>query len=108
MLRVVVFVDGPNLYGSLRALNLDVTDYQSFYGYVHDEAVRLWQARARVSGSGVTTQLRRVYWYAVGSIDQWDLSLPQSRSALEKAFQKDREVRDAWLARIARAGKTEG
>jgi len=49
---------------------------------------------------------RRVYWYTVGSIDQWDLSLPQSQAALRHAFSRDEETKDYWLALTGRANHT--
>lgn len=108
MIRVAIFVDGSNLYGCLKTMNLDVTDYEDFYGYIYGEAVKEWHRLTRVSAGTVPTQLRRVYWYTVGSIDEWDLSLPQSQAALNKAFQRDREVHDTWLARIGKADALKG
>jgi uncharacterized LabA/DUF88 family protein len=105
LLRVAIFVDGSNLYGSLRAMNLEVSDYGDFYGHIHDEAVSRWQKVTRRPASASGAQLTRVYWYSVGSIDDWDLSLSQSQSALQKAFLKERDVHDGWLARV---GKAEG
>lgn len=49
------------------------------------------------------TQLRRVYWYVVGSIDDWDLATDQSQTTLRNAFARDREIRDQWLATIGSA-----
>jgi uncharacterized LabA/DUF88 family protein len=48
-------------------------------------------------------ELRRVYWYVVGSIDVWNLSLPQSQSALRTGFGRDKEIRDYWLGVAGKA-----
>jgi uncharacterized LabA/DUF88 family protein len=78
-------------------MNLEVDDYEALYGYVFREAYATW-ATATNETDRVAARLHRVYWYAVGAIDDWDLSLPQSQTALRNAFSRDREVRDSWLA----------
>jgi uncharacterized LabA/DUF88 family protein len=109
MIRFALFVDGSNLYGSLRSMNLEVSDYEKFFAHVHDEACNAWLKLTRTSGGPhATTHLRRVYWYTVGSIDDWDLSLPQSRAALRKSFQKDRDVHDSWMARVGANERMKG
>lgn len=102
MQRFAIFVDGSNLFGSLKALNLEVKDYEAFFAYVYREAIA---ACAQATHQSVTypTQLRRIYWYAVGSMDDWDLSLPQSQTALRKAFDRERQVQSAWLAMTGKA-----
>ncbi len=96
MHRFALFVDGSNLFGALKAMSLEVHDYEALYGYVYGEAVGLWREVTR-QATASPAQLRRVYWYVVGSIDEWDLSLPQSQSALRNAFLRDKEVKDLWL-----------
>ena len=44
MARFAVFVDGSNLFGALKAMNLQVDDYESLYKYVFREAVAAWFA----------------------------------------------------------------
>ena len=91
------FVDGSNVFGALKSMNLEVDDYELLYGYVFKEAHAVW-----VEATGETdrfpSRLQRVYWYVVGSIDDWDLALPQSQAALRKTFDRDREIRETWLA----------
>lgn len=96
MQRFILFVDGSNLFGSLKSMNLEVDDYEKFFSYVHTEAVTYWHTVTHTSNS-VSTQLRRIYWYVVGTIDQWDLSLPQSQAALRKAFDLDKDVKGYWM-----------
>jgi uncharacterized LabA/DUF88 family protein len=97
MVRFAVFVDGSNLFGALRAMNLEVDDYESLYGYVFREAVAAWFAATHQTEKAPTL-LQRVYWYEVGSIDEWDLNLAQSQTALRNAFSRDKEIREYWLA----------
>ncbi len=42
MLRFVTFVDGSNLDGVLKHLNLRVDDYGSFYRHVFEQSVQYW------------------------------------------------------------------
>jgi uncharacterized LabA/DUF88 family protein len=102
MARFAIFVDGSNLFGALKSMNLEVEDYESLYGYVFKEAHLAWRT-ATSETDRVPCRLQRVYWYAVGSIDDWDLSLAQSQTALRNAFSKDREIRDSWLAITGKA-----
>jgi uncharacterized LabA/DUF88 family protein len=102
MQRFALFVDGSNLFGSLKSMNLEVDNYEKFFAYLHKESVSYWQTISQTPVT-VPTQLRRIYWYVVGTIDQWDLSLPQAQAALRKSFDLDREVRNAWLATAGKA-----
>jgi len=102
MQRFALFVDGSNLFGSLKSMNLEVDDYERFFSYVHKESVSYWHTVTHTATT-VPTQLRRIYWYVVGTIDQWDLSLPQSQTALRKAFDADKDVKGAWLAAAGKA-----
>jgi uncharacterized LabA/DUF88 family protein len=102
MHRFAFFVDGSNLYGSLRAMNVEVSNYQQFYAYLHREAVRAWR-EATMQEPVAPAMLQRVYWYAVGSIDEWDLASPQSRQALRSAFVRDAEIRALWMTRASAA-----
>lgn len=99
MHRFALFVDGSNLFGALKAMSLEVRDYEALYGYVYREAVTLWRD-VTCQATPTPTQLRRVYWCVVGSMDDWDLSLPQSQTALGNAFLRDKEVKDPWLGAV--------
>lgn len=104
MERFAIFVDGSNLFGALKSMHLEVDDYESLYGYVFEEARSAW-SEATYQAVPVPCRLQRVYWYAVGAIDEWDLSLPQAQTALRNAFGRDREVRDSWLAITGKANQ---
>jgi uncharacterized LabA/DUF88 family protein len=97
MIRFAIFVDGSNLFGCLRDMNLRVEDYQGFYRYIFDEAVGVWRETA-AAATLPPLQLRRVYWYEVGSIDEWDLADPKAQVHLHERFENDREQKRAYFA----------
>lgn len=100
MQRFAFFVDGSNLYGSLRTMNLEINNYSQLYAHIYREAVTTWH-EVTLQDAPAPAQLRRVYWYAVGGIDDWDLQNPQSRAALRQAFVRDAEIRALWLTRVS-------
>jgi len=100
MQRFAFFVDGSNLYGSLRTMNLEIGNYGLLYGHIYREAVKVWH-EVTLQTAPASAQLRRVYWYAVGTVDEWDLSAPQSRAALRGAFVRDAEIRALWMTRVS-------
>lgn len=99
--RFALFVDGPNLFGALRSMNLEVHDYEQFFAYLFREAATAWRTTTH-QDPPLSALLQRVYWYQIGAIDEWDLSLPQSQAALRNAFIRNREVHDAWMERTGR------
>lgn len=100
MERFAIFVDGSNLVGSLKSMNLRVDEYQSLYKYIFNESVRTWNEVFHVNGSP-ESQLRRVYWYVVGSMDDWDLNIKSAQDALRKSFDSDAECKSSWLAKTS-------
>jgi len=105
MQRFAFFVDGSNLYGSLRTMNLEISNYGLLYAHIYRDAVKVWQD-VTLQNVPAPAQLRRVYWYAVGSVDDWDLSAPQSRAALRTAFVRDAEIRALWMTRVSALNPT--
>jgi uncharacterized LabA/DUF88 family protein len=97
MVRFVMFVDGSNLFGTLKALGLQVDDYETFYRTVFSEVVESW--RESIRGEAPPAQLRRVYWYVVGSMDDWDLTEPKAQAHLKERFDANHEHRTAYLQR---------
>lgn len=67
MSRFAIFVDGSNLFGTLKHLGIEVNDCSSFYSYVFEKALERWR-NTFFNGAAPTAQLRRVYWYVVGAI----------------------------------------
>lgn len=102
MIRFAIFVDGSNQFGGLKSMNLEVKDYEALYTYIYKEAHSAWVHVTRQTEKA-HAELRRVYWYAVGTIDDWDLSQPQSQTTLRNAFSRDKDVRDSWLAITGKA-----
>jgi uncharacterized LabA/DUF88 family protein len=105
----MVFVDGSNLFGTLRELGLEVDDYEVFYRGVFSDVVEQW-TQATVEGvSPPAAQLRRVYWYVVGSIDEWDLADPKAQTHLKSRFDENYEVKKPYLelAGKKRAGESQ-
>jgi uncharacterized LabA/DUF88 family protein len=100
--RFAIFVDGSNLIGDLRTLNLHVGDYEQFFSYLFKQSVEAWKCCFHDT-SLPAVELRRVYWYALGHIDDWDLSNTEALKFLREQFEKDKVgYKDA----ISNAGKT--
>jgi uncharacterized LabA/DUF88 family protein len=55
-----------------------------------------------IRGDVPAAQLRRVYWYVVGAIDEWDLADPKAQAHLRDRFDADHEYKTSYLER---AGK---
>lgn len=102
MQNYLTFVNGSNLFGTFKHLEIFVDDYQSLYRYIFEQAASQW--RATFAGqSNPAARLLRVYWYVVDSMDEWDLGSMRSRQYLLERFNEDRDVKARWLAE---AGKT--
>ena len=99
MQRFAFFVDGSNQYSSLKSMQLEVDDYERFYAYIYAEAASKWRLTTQ-SPLTYPTQLRRIYWYVLGSIDEWDLTSPQAQLVLRKTFDEDNEIRTWWIAAV--------
>jgi uncharacterized LabA/DUF88 family protein len=92
-----MFVDGSNLFGAMKNMGIRVEDYEKFYHYVFDEAVKIWRGTL-ISGSAAPAQLHRVYWYVLGSMDDWDLTDPKAQLHLHERFEADREIKRTYMA----------
>lgn len=100
--RFLMFVDGSNLFGVGKHLDVEFNDYDSLFRYLFESSLKEWQVSFR-SGATPAAQLVRVYWYVVGSIDEWDLSDPKAQAHLRRQFDQDREVRPLWLKQAAQS-----
>jgi uncharacterized LabA/DUF88 family protein len=87
MQRFVTFVDGSNLDGVLKHLNLRVDDYGSFYRHVFEQSVHYWGRTFADGSPWPTAQHSRIYWYVVGKMDEWDLSDPKAEARLRSRFE---------------------
>lgn len=100
MTRFNIFVDGSNLFGSLRNLNLRVEEYEKFFTYILEQAVASWGVSV-ISGTK-DTRLIRVLWYVVGSIDDWDLDDPENEKKIRGWSQSDNSIRKEEYYLLAR------
>ena len=82
MLRFVTFVDGSNLDGVLKHLNLRVDDYGAFYRHVFEQSVHYWGRTFAEGSPWPSAQHSRIYWYVVGKMDEWDLNDPKAEARL--------------------------
>lgn len=96
-MRFAFFVDGSNLFGTLKHLGVRVDDYEEFYQYVFRKAVESWSS-SLYSNLLPPIELRRVYWYAVGTIDDWNLGDPKAQAFLKSLFDSDVEIRRSYMA----------
>ncbi len=102
--KFAFFVDGSNLFGSMKHLDLQIKNYEAFYLHIMRCAVETWH-HSLIPNTAPLTQLRRVYWYEVGAIDDWDLSSSQTISFIEKQFNSARLIKAEFAAQ---AGKKLG
>ncbi|MGB1562241.1 MAG: NYN domain-containing protein [Sinimarinibacterium flocculans] len=101
MVRFAFFVDGSNLFGSLKGMGVEVDDYQAFYGYLFRSAEQQWRQAVGGSQSPVGV-LQRIYWYQVGSLDAWNLDDAQAQAYLKERFDENRQIKAGYMAQ---AGK---
>lgn len=100
--RFVTFVDGSNLDGVLKHLNLRVDDYGSFYRHVFEQSVNTWGRTFAEGASWPTAQHARIYWYVVGKMDEWDLNDPKAEARLRTRFETNARLRDSYVEDVAR------
>lgn len=96
-LRFAFFVDGSNLLGSLKKLGVQVDDYAAFYRFLFKACVEQWKVTF-LDPSDARARISRIYWYEVGSMDEWDLDNPRAEQSLKEAFGKDVELKRSFMA----------
>ncbi len=96
-MRFAVFVDGSNLFGTMNHMNVRVPDYQAFFELVFHKSVESWKPSIYAEPLP-PIELRRVYWYAVGQMDDWNLSDPKAQAYLKEQFDDNRNVKAAYMA----------
>lgn len=99
MHRFMIFVDGANLAGSLKRMNVRIKfdAYEDFFHHIFESAADLWKSTTTLK-SVPDAQLVRVYWYELGSLDEWDLSDPKCQASLHDAFEQDRDLKSSYMA----------
>ncbi len=100
-MRFAIFVDGPNLVGSLEKLGLRVEDYEAFYLYITGRAVEAWTGCIVGSGRPMA-YLWRVFWYQIGHMDELQLDNRTLLDHLRGFFENNRELHRAYMAMAAR------
>lgn len=96
-MRFAIFVDGPNMIGSLEKLNLKIEEYQSFFQHVLESAFDVW----RQSHLGTTVppaKLLRVFWYQVGNIDELRLDDQNLIDNLKIFFESSKDLIRIYMA----------
>ena len=68
MHRFVTFVDGSNLNGVLKHLNLRVNDYGSFYRHIFEQSVHYW---GRTFAEGALGRRRNIREFIGMSSARW-------------------------------------
>ena len=102
MSRFVTFVDGSNLDGVLKHLNLRVDDYGAFYRHVFEQSVQYWGRTFAEGAEWPTAQHSRIYWYVVGKMDEWDLADPKAETRLRGRFDMNTRLQSHYLDEVER------
>ena len=104
MRRRMLFVDGSNLIGDLRHMRLQVDNYETFYRHVVEQALVPWRCCTFPNNTGAPVQLVRVLWYAVGDLDDWDLTDAKAQATLRDVFEKDKHLKATYMALAGQKG----
>ncbi len=97
MVRFAFFVDGSNLFGSLKGMGISVEDYEAFFKYVYKNVEQQWRT-AVGAGQNTLTILQRIYWYQLGSIDDWNLDDAQAQAYLHERFDESKQIKAGYMA----------
>ena len=96
MMRFIIFVDGSNLWGSLKKLNLHITRYEDLFSHILKSAIDSWSAS--IVGGEKSARLIRILWYMVSSIDEWDLNDQKVAETLRGWFNQETDLKKKYLA----------
>ncbi|MDO4558773.1 MAG: NYN domain-containing protein [Planctomycetia bacterium] len=97
----MTFVDGSNLFGALRDVGVQISNYELLYRCIFHRALEVW--RHRVDGGGLSSVPAihsRVCWYVTSDMDQWELSNDNTRRMLRDRFDNDHETRGRWIDEV--------
>lgn len=105
MTRFAIFVDGSNLFGSMKKLNLQVVNYEDFYKFIFEQGSCVWKKGTISSdnNSPFTFSLLRTFWYVVGSIDYINTSDAKLQAFFRDLFDKDKEIKRTYMALAGQA-----
>jgi uncharacterized LabA/DUF88 family protein len=104
MVRFVTFVDGSNLDGTLKHLNLRVDDYGAFYRYIFEQGVGCWGRSFARGADWPTAQHSRINWYVVGRMDEWDLNDPRVEARLRSRFEMNSRLKQTYIKDLPSSG----
>lgn len=96
-IRFAFFVDGSNLFGSMKKLGVQIQDYSKFYRFLFEKCAEQWK-QTLLKPTDVEGMISRIYWYEMGSIDTWDLNNSKAVQSLKEAFGKNHEIKRYYLA----------
>lgn len=102
-MRFACFVDYSNLIGSLTKLNLRINDYQSFFYFIVEQSYQQVLNAYINSSPQPEAKISRVYWYAVGHLDQYEFSEPQTKAHFQKVFNDSGEVKRMFMSEIGKS-----
>ena len=97
MTRFVTFVDGSNLDGTLKHLDMRVDDYGKFYYYIFEQAVLCWGKSFADGAQWPTAQHSRINWYVVGRMDEWDMNDLKVESRLRSRFEMNSRLKEYYI-----------
>ena len=85
--RFMTFVDGSNLFGALKDIGVQVSNYDGLYRFIFRKALDIWRSRIDSSSpSQIPAQHTRVYWYVTSDMDTWDLTNDNTQRMLRDRF----------------------
>lgn len=96
MNRFAIFVDGSNLMGALKHLNIEIADYELLYRLIFEQAAQKWQQNFYPKEK-FSAQLLRVYWYALSEIDTYEFDNHQTIENLKKQFLQNRDLKSKFM-----------
>lgn len=103
MLKAVIFVDGANLVGSLKKINIKINDYQAFFKHIFEEASNIVTTLSL--HNNLTFIMTRAYMYQLGSMDDLDFNNSNLLDYLNKAFE-DNPVKNFYMETVGRENPT--
>lgn len=98
-MRFAFFVDGSNLLGSLKKLGVQVDNYALFYQFLFKQCVDELRY-VFFDPADVKARISRIYWYEVGSMDDWDLGSLTAKQSLKEAFGRNSELKRSFMALV--------
>lgn len=97
MIKFAFFVDGSNLLGSFKSLDIHINDYSAFYRYLFQQSVERWKV-SLLNDGGFQARMTKVHWYEVGSMDEWDLDNFKAAKSVKDSFESNQIIKRSFLA----------